>query len=59
MTALGVPGLPVGDVPERPNLSQRRALAVASALRAAGIRPQPLPSAGQRFNLTPVVDTPA
>jgi len=59
MTALGVPGLPVGDVPERPNLSQRRALAIASALRAAGIRPQPLPSAGQRFNLTPVVDTPA
>jgi len=53
MTALGVPGLPPGEVPARPNLSQRRALTIASALRAGGITPLPLPASGQRFNLTP------
>jgi hypothetical protein len=53
ITALGVPGLPPGEVPTRPNLSQRRALAIASALRAGGITPLPLPASGQRFSLTP------
>jgi len=53
ITALGVPGLPSGEVPARPNLSQRRALAIASASRAGGITPLPLPASGQRFTLTP------
>ncbi|PXA89179.1 DUF389 domain-containing protein [Nostoc sp. 3335mG] len=57
MTALGVPGLPVDTIPERPNLSQRRAIAVASVLRAAGIDPVPLPAAGQRFALVPGMST--
>ncbi|WP_440216409.1 DUF389 domain-containing protein [Chromobacterium piscinae] len=53
MTALSVPGLPAGSTPERPNLSQRRAIAIASLLRTANINPLPLPAAGQRFALTP------
>ena len=53
MTTLGVPGLPASATPERPNLSQRRAIAIASLLRTAGITPVPLPAAGQRFVLTP------
>ena len=57
-TMLGVPGLPAGTPPERPTLSQRRALAVASLVRAAGIEPVPLPAAGQRFALTTVIGAP-
>ena len=51
MTALGVPGLPPAAPPERPNLTQRRALAIADLLRGQGIAPVPAPAAGQRFAL--------
>jgi len=51
MQSLGVPGLPAGDAPKRPNLSQRRALAIAVLLRAQGVAPLPAPVAGQRFRL--------
>jgi uncharacterized hydrophobic protein (TIGR00271 family) len=53
MPSLGVPGLPEGDPPARPNLSQRRALAVAAMLRAQGIMPVGVPAKGQRFSLVP------
>ncbi|WP_409929064.1 DUF389 domain-containing protein [Sphingomonas sp. BAUL-RG-20F-R05-02] len=53
MPALGVPGLPSGEPPARPNLSQRRALAIATLLKAQGIVPIATPSAGQRFALIP------
>jgi len=48
--ALAVPGLPE-DAPERPNLSQRRALGIAQLLRGAGIMPVPAPPGGMRFRL--------
>lgn len=51
MPALGVPGLPPGDPPERPSLNQRRALGIAQLLKAQGIGAIPLPVAGQRFEL--------
>ncbi|MGJ3627248.1 cation:proton antiporter domain-containing protein [Sphingomonas sp. MMS24-JH45] len=35
--ALAVPGLPLGDPPPRPNLTQRRAQAVAAALATQGV----------------------
>ena len=54
VTALAVPGLPDGPPPTSPNLSQRRALAVAALVKQHGIAPQPAPPAGQRFVLTPV-----
>jgi uncharacterized hydrophobic protein (TIGR00271 family) len=53
MPSLGVPGLPAGDPPARPNLSQRRALAVAAMLRSQGITANTMPAAGQRFALVP------
>ena len=53
MTSLGVPGLPIGAPPERPNLAQRRGLTIAAILQAQGIKPIALPSAGQRFVLVP------
>lgn len=53
MPSLGVPGLPAGDPPARPNLSQRRALVVAAMLRAQGITAEAMPAAGQRFALVP------
>jgi len=51
--SLGVPGLPPGDAPPRPNLSQRRALAIAAILKAQGIATIATPAAGQRFALVP------
>ncbi|RZF60685.1 DUF389 domain-containing protein [Sphingomonas populi] len=53
ISTLGVPGLPAGTPPERPNLAQRRALAIAAQLRRDGITPDPGPPAGQRFALVP------
>lgn len=49
--ALLVPGLPEGDPPARPNLSQRRGLAIASLLRENGVKASPAPPAGQSFTL--------
>lgn len=48
---LAVPGLPQGDTPARPNLTQRRAQAVAAVLATRGIGAAPAPPAGQRFTL--------
>lgn len=52
MTTIGVPGLPSGDVPERPRLNERRALAVAEMVRAAGFTVMPVSGGGQQFALT-------
>lgn len=49
--ALGVPGLPAGAAPATPNLTERRALAIATMIRVQGIKPVPAPPAGQRFAL--------
>ncbi|MDD1449846.1 DUF389 domain-containing protein [Sphingomonas sp. H160509] len=49
--ALGVPGLPAGAAPATPNLTERRALAIATMIRGQGIKPVPAPPAGQRFAL--------
>ena len=51
--ALGVPGLRVGAPSARPNLAQRRALAIAAVLRSQGIAAVAMPAAGQRFALVP------
>ena len=48
--ALAVPGLP-GDIPARPGLVQRRALAIAGILRAQGLAPVAVAASGQRFRL--------
>ena len=53
MGALGVPGLPMGTPPAKPNLTQRRALAIAEQLRRAGLGASAAPPAGQRFALVP------
>ena len=50
--ALAVAGLPTGDPPPRPNISQRRAQAVAAALVTQGVRAAAAPAAGQRFALS-------
>nr|WP_295667108.1 hypothetical protein [Sphingomonas sp.] len=54
LSALGVPGLPPGDPFNRPNLIERRALAIAVSIRAPGIVPVAARSTGQRF--TPAGD---
>lgn len=59
MAALGVPGLPSGTPPDRPNLSQRRALAIAAVLKAKGLVTVAAPPAGQRFSLLTGVSVPA
>ncbi len=51
--ALGVPGLPKGSAPAKPNLTRRRALAIAEQLRRAGLVASAAPPAGQRFALVP------
>jgi uncharacterized hydrophobic protein (TIGR00271 family) len=51
--SLGVPGLPAGDKPARPNLPQRRALVIAALLQSQGIAAVAVPAAGQRFTLVP------
>lgn len=51
IAALGVPGLPEGEAPERPDLAQRRGLAIAAVLREQGIRALPAAPAGQAFTL--------
>lgn len=50
--ALAVPGLPAGDPPARPNLAQRRALAVAALLATQAVSAVTAPAAGQRFTLS-------
>ena len=50
-SALGVPGLPA-TTPARPRLDQRRASAIAVMLRAEGVQPTSLPSAGLAFRLS-------
>lgn len=52
--ALGIPGLPDGTPPERPTLAQRRALAIAAVMKAAGTAVAPRPAAGQAFQLSPL-----
>ena len=52
VAALAVPGLPNGEPPSHPNLSQRRALAIAAVLKSQGIRSTATPAAGQRFRLS-------
>lgn len=59
MPALGVPGLPPGTPPDRPNLSQRRALAIAAVLKANGLAAVAAPPAGQRFALLTGASVPA
>ena len=51
MSALGVPGLPAGAAPSHPNLTERRAFAIAALIRGQGIAAVPTPPAGQRFAL--------
>lgn len=51
MPALGVPGLPQGTPPTTPNLTVRRALAIAALMRAQNVVPVAAPPAGQRFAL--------
>ena len=59
MPALGVPGLPPGTPPDRPNLWQRRALAIAAVLKANGLAAVAAPPAGQRFALLTAASVPA
>ncbi|MFK3891465.1 DUF389 domain-containing protein [Sphingomonas sp. NPDC079357] len=59
MPMLGVPGLPPGIPLERPNLSQRRAMAIAALLKAKGVSAVPTAPAGQRFALMTNVGVPA
>ena len=58
--ALLVPGLPDGDVPERPGLAARRALVIAQMLRSANLTALPAPPVGQAFALraAPIGDAP-
>ena len=49
---LSVPGLPGGEPPARPNLTQRRARAVAAMLATQGVGAVAAPAAGQRFALS-------
>lgn len=51
--ALGIPGLPPGEPPANPSLSQRRALGIAALVRKQNVQAVPAPPAGQRFRLTP------
>lgn len=51
IAALGVPGLPDGDVPAKPSLAQRRALAIAEILKAQRIQVTAVPAAGQSIRL--------
>ena len=53
VAALAVPGLPTGAPPSGPNLTVRRALAIATALRQLGVAATPAPAAGRRFVLAP------
>ena len=50
--ALIVPGLPTGEL-DNPNLSQRRALAIARLLQEQGVAAAPGATAGQSFRLSP------
>lgn len=52
MPSLRVPGLASVE-PEKPNLTQRRARAIALVLREQGVAATPAPVAGQSFRLTP------
>ncbi|MCE7796016.1 DUF389 domain-containing protein [Sphingobium sufflavum] len=49
---LEVPGLPAIP-PEKPNLTQRRALGIAAILRGVGMEAVTAPAAGQSFRLSP------
>lgn len=50
--ALMVPGLPAGDPPAQPNLTQRRAGVVAALLATQGVAAEPAPAEGQTFTLS-------
>jgi len=52
--ALGVPGLPEGAPPTKPDLSQRRAFAIAEILKGQQIEPRAAPAKGQAFTLISV-----
>lgn len=52
---MGVPGLPGGDPPSKPTLTQRRAMAVAALLATQGITAAPVPGGGQRFRLSTAI----
>ncbi len=56
--ALGVPGLPAGNASMKPNLAQRRALAIATLLATQGVKAIPAPpaAAGTAVMLTPTLD---
>jgi uncharacterized hydrophobic protein (TIGR00271 family) len=58
VVALGVPGLPAGEVPKKPNLVQRRALAIATLLESQGVKVAPAPpaAAGTAVILTSALD---
>ena len=49
--SLSIPGLPQGATPERPLLAQRRALAIATLLKARGEASGPAPASGQDVTL--------
>lgn len=51
---LAVPGLPSGQLPEKPSLAARRALAVAALLHARGIRTIAATAGGEPFVLSAV-----
>jgi len=56
-TQLTVPGLPSGT-PERPVLSQRRALAIAALLQQHGITAVAAPAQGQSYRLQIAIENP-
>jgi uncharacterized hydrophobic protein (TIGR00271 family) len=58
VVALGVPGLPAGDASKKPNLVQRRALAIATLLATQGVKVTPAPpaAAGTAVILTSTLD---
>lgn len=53
IAVLAVPGLPEDAEPARPNLIQRRALAIAALLRTRNVGAVPAPAAGSVFALVP------
>jgi uncharacterized hydrophobic protein (TIGR00271 family) len=55
IVAVNVPGLPGGDTPPaKPQLNQRRALAIATLLRASGVKAVAAPGGGQAVSLQAV-----
>ncbi len=54
IVALGVPGLPAGQPPQKPDLAERRALAIAKLLGAQGIKVMAAPTTRTPLVLAPV-----